>query len=145
VLLLSTILSSLLLSTLLRFLVESSLTDRVSLLSDLVGLQLQENAGIAFGIGLSLPLLLLLAAFAVLLLLRAALHAQECQEIVGYGLILGGALANLLDRVDDGVVTDFLQVGTFPVFNLADSCIAIGVLLILAKLAQSRSARTRRQ
>jgi signal peptidase II len=60
---------------------------------------------------------------------------------------LGGAVGNLIDRITVGTVTDFVSVGTFAVFNVADACISVGtVILILAvwdserrqkKLAQS--------
>ncbi len=48
------------------------------------------------------------------------------------GLQLGGAVGNLIDRfTQGGIVTDFISVGTFPVFNIADSSITIGVLVLL--------------
>lgn len=52
---------------------------------------------------------------------------------VGMGLVLGGALGNLVDRVIYGHVTDYIyvQIINYPVFNLADSAIVVGVLLIL--------------
>ena len=50
------------------------------------------------------------------------------------GLQLGGALGNLIDRLTRGTVTDFLSVGTFPVFNVADSGISVGVALLLADM-----------
>lgn len=57
---------------------------------------------------------------------------------LGFGLILGGALGNLLDRVLQGYVTDFLDLDTplgilqtFPVFNIADSCLTVGVILLI--------------
>jgi signal peptidase II len=52
----------------------------------------------------------------------------------GFGLILGGALANVVDRFPDGLVTDMIQVGAFPVFNVADSCITVGLGLLLLEI-----------
>lgn len=47
-------------------------------------------------------------------------------------LQLGGAVGNLIDRIfQNGIVTDFISVGNFPVFNIADSCITIGVIVLL--------------
>lgn len=46
-------------------------------------------------------------------------------------LQLAGAVGNLIDRIRQGNVTDFISVGTFPVFNVADSCITIGVIVLL--------------
>jgi signal peptidase II len=46
---------------------------------------------------------------------------------------LGGALGNLVDRlVRDNHVTDFISLGTFPVFNIADSCITVGTILLIS-------------
>jgi len=50
---------------------------------------------------------------------------------LGFGLLLGGALGNIADRFDDGHVTDFIQIGWWPLFNIADSCITIGVIILL--------------
>jgi signal peptidase II len=46
-------------------------------------------------------------------------------------LELGGALGNLVDRIMYGQVIDFISVGNFPVFNVADSCITVGVIILL--------------
>ncbi len=49
------------------------------------------------------------------------------------GMQLGGALGNLVDRlVRDNRVTDFISIGTFPVFNVADSCITVGTILLIS-------------
>ena len=51
---------------------------------------------------------------------------------VALGLVIGGSISNLLDRVRLGYVTDFLDLRYWPAFNLADSFIVIGVLILLA-------------
>lgn len=50
------------------------------------------------------------------------------------GLLLGGAVGNLIDRVIAGRVTDFIDVGPWPIFNLADSSITVGITLLIASL-----------
>ncbi len=65
----------------------------------------------------------------------AAWHAKTTWSRVAFGMILGGAFGNVADRIRDGLVTDFLQVGTFPIFNVADSCITIGVFLLILEAA----------
>jgi signal peptidase II len=50
---------------------------------------------------------------------------------VGLGLILGGALGNLVDRLAKGEVLDFVKFPNYPAFNAADSCITIGIVLLL--------------
>jgi signal peptidase II len=55
---------------------------------------------------------------------------------------LGGAVGNLISRITQGVVTDFIAVGNFPVFNVADSSISIGVaILIIATWIEERRTR----
>ncbi|MCX5680565.1 MAG: signal peptidase II [Candidatus Omnitrophica bacterium] len=57
---------------------------------------------------------------------------------IGLGLILGGALGNLADRIVLGKVVDFIDFGIWPVFNIADSCITIGAaVLVFSMLAKS--------
>ena len=58
------------------------------------------------------------------------------------GLMLGGAIGNLIDRFTQGYVTDFISVGSFPVFNVADSCVTVGVgLLVLATILEENKQR----
>ncbi len=128
-------------SLLATFLVESFLREPLPIIGTFLLLQRSTNAGIAFGIDLpnSLQFLLIPVAF-VLVLLMAIRTVHTCGRAVGFGLILGGASANIVDRVIDGRVTDFIQMGTFPSFNVADSCITAGVALLL--LAHLRSCYT---
>ncbi len=96
-------------------------------------LRYAENPGIAFGVRLPSPWqeLLILGALAVVLVV--AIRSQTLVSRIGYGLILGGALANVIDRWIHGFVTDYVAVGTFPIFNLPDSCITVGVGLLLVE------------
>jgi len=62
---------------------------------------------------------------------------------VGLGLILGGALGNLADRVVLGRVVDFIDLGVWPVFNIADSCITIGAaVLVFSMLLKNQKAKS---
>ena len=64
---------------------------------------------------------------------------------VALGLVIGGSMSNLLDRVRLGYVTDFLDLRYWPAFNLADSFIVIGVgVLLVALLAAEREPRRAR-
>ena len=58
---------------------------------------------------------------------------------VALGLVIGGSLSNLLDRVRLGYVTDFLDLRYWPAFNLADSFIVIGVGILLTALLACRA------
>lgn len=137
-LLTATIFVSFFLSTAVRLVFERILLDPLPLFGPGISLLLQENAGIAFGIDLPLTIFAPLVVIAFIVLFIAAIRQRDDQIAgFGYGLILGGALANLLDRLDDGMVTDFVAVFSFPVFNLADSCITIGVAAVLLPLLTS--------
>lgn len=134
-LLIATVLMSFLLSTAVRLLFERTLLKPFPLFGPDIALSLQENAGIAFGIDLPLTIFAPLVVIAFTVLSVAAIRQRDDHVAsFGYGLILGGALANLLDRLDDGMVTDFVAVFSFPVFNLADSSITIGVAAVLLPL-----------
>lgn len=90
------------------------------------------NAGIAFGVALPFWLQYVLIPTALILVLLLAMRARESPtSSTGFGLILGGAFSNIVDRAHDGFVTDFIAVGSFPVFNTADACITVGVMVLL--------------
>lgn len=94
-------------------------------------LTLSHNDGIAFGVNLPSPLQELLIGVALLLVLFFARHAKDPLSQIAFGLIIGGAAANLIDRAIDGRVTDYVAIGTFPIFNAADACITIGAGLLI--------------
>ena len=56
-------------------------------------------------------------------------------------MLLGGALGNIVDRVRDGAVTDFVKFPHFPAFNVADSAITVGVIVLLIVLERNGAAR----
>lgn len=121
-------LTAFLISLATRLLVESS------------NISIVKNAGIAFGIKIPFGLqqLLILAALAIVIYL-AWQSRRERNQSIGFGLIIGGAIANIVDRFGDGFVTDFIDVGWWPSFNVADSCITVGVgILLLFELRKKR-------
>ena len=90
------------------------------------------NTGGAFGIlgnqGFLIVITTLLGIAAILLYSRYPLFNRMLAQIA-LGLLLGGAVGNLLDRIFREKVTDFIDVGAWPVFNLADTAITVGVIL----------------
>lgn len=92
------------------------------------------NRGAAFGMfQQGGPLFAILAVVAVLLIgfYLPRTHRDPWPVWLGLALILGGALGNLADRLTRGVVTDFIAVGAFPVFNLADASITLGAIAVV--------------
>lgn len=119
----------------------------VPILGNLARLTLVHNSGAAFGLfpGSRLPFILVSAlAIAVVLYLFARDAYRSLGNRLLLGCILGGALGNLLDRVRWGRVVDFIDVGwgalRWPVFNVADSAVTLGVILLAWNIA--RSGRT---
>ena len=96
-----------------------------------------QNSGIAFGLFASAtPVVIVLTGIAVtwMLVYFARSGARHPVLPVALGLVIGGSASNLLDRVRLGYVTDFLDLRYWPAFNLADSFIVIGVLMLLGAL-----------
>jgi signal peptidase II len=126
---------SFLLSLAAKVLADQLLHGRMHILGSFAGLDYSLNPGIAFGITFPGGLQSLLVPAALLLMLWVALRsARSVGSQAGFGLIIGGAFANVVDRLHDGFVTDFFQVGTFPIFNVADSCITVGVGVLLVEM-----------
>ena len=118
-----------------RWAAETYLHKRILLIDQTVGLDPVQNPGVAFGLQLPEPYQNLIVLGAIVFVCILAIVSRKTKvSQAGYGLIVGGGLANIIDRMGDGFVTDFFQVGTFPVFNLADSCITIGAVLLLAEI-----------
>jgi signal peptidase II len=100
------------------------------------------NRGIAFGLldGRSVVLTVLTAAALALLVVYFALHSTRPVLWLATGLLLGGALGNLVDRVRDDAVTDFIDLPLWPAFNLADAAITAGVVALLVALEMGRGS-----
>lgn len=127
-----------------------SLDERVPLLGDLLGLQLAFNPGAIFSLGAEFTgVRTLLGVGAVVVLIVAAARARTGWWAVGIGLILGGAIGNVIDRLFSppgfgvGHVTDFLAYGTLFIGNLADVALGAGVIVLGLNIwVRHRRART---
>ena len=95
-------------------------------------LTLVRNSGVAFGLFKGHGLWITVGTLAILAgLFRTTLRPDRGKWVpVCLALILGGAAGNLIDRMRFGGVIDFLDFRVWPVFNLADSCITVGALLL---------------
>ncbi len=93
-----------------------------------------KNTGAAFGMlpGLSdvFTILAIVVAIAIFIYYPQVPRGEWSLRLA-MGMQLGGALGNLIDRLTRGFVTDFISVGTFPVFNVADACISTGVAVLI--------------
>jgi signal peptidase II len=96
-----------------------------------------QNSGIAFGLfGSATSIVIFATSIAVIWMVVYFARSGGRHPVlpVGLGLVLGGAVSNLVDRARLGHVTDFLDIGPWPAFNLADSFIVIGVGVLVATL-----------
>ena len=105
-----------------------------------IKLSLIYNSGIAFGIfdnsgNLASNFLLILTIFITLYLLWMIINETQERNRIALSFITGGAIGNVLDRINDGTVTDFLHLKIYNyslfIFNLADAFITIGAILII--------------
>jgi signal peptidase II len=106
----------------------------VSVIDHVVGITNIRNAGAAFGFAPVGPWFFLIAALAVSIGLAVYVLRQpgDLSGDAVFGLIVGGALGNAFDRIiNGGGVTDFINFHFWPVFNVADSAVSVGVLLLI--------------
>ena len=102
-----------------------------------------QNQHGAFGMFGSHPLVLAALA-SVVLISFFVWYRQErggWATHVAFALILGGAVGNIVDRLRLGYVVDFFDLHWFPVFNVADACITIGVFLLLLRMLRHEDAQ----
>lgn len=107
---------------------------RMEFLGRVLAFQYVENTGAAFGVleGQG-PLLTAVAAVVVAGLLGYYLRSGRMSALLttSLGLVAGGAAGNVIDRIRLGYVVDFVAIGIWPKFNVADSAVTVGVILLV--------------
>jgi signal peptidase II len=116
--------------------------EQVDVISGVFALRHVRNRGIAFGLFSDAGMLVVVGTLLVGVLLFVFLLRVEPTDLLticGGALITGGALGNLVDRIQYHYVIDFLHVPRWPTFNIADVCITVGVAcVVLAQLIAMR-------
>jgi len=117
-----------------KFFISASLqlNQTFPLIKGVLGLTLIHNRGAAFGILRNQVYLFIITSCAAIVLIYFGLknNRHNKYQVVCLSLILAGALGNLIDRLRFGYVIDFLNFYIWPVFNIADSAITIGAILL---------------
>jgi signal peptidase II len=125
----------------------------VPLIDGCLALSLVMNPGLAFGLLSGVPvgwrwIVAFLSLGALLVLVRVALRVLPRGGFIDHGtigLVFGGAVGNLIDRIRFGAVVDFIDVyyrmWHWPAFNVADSAISVGVTLLALRLMTDRAER----
>ena len=122
------------------------LNSSVRIIKNFFYLTYTNNTGASFGIlKNSRVLLIVLSIIALVILLRYISTFKETKyNILGLGFLMGGIIGNLLDRVLFGYVRDFLNfyiIGyDFPVFNIADICIVLGVFILIISILKGEDS-----
>ena len=113
------------------------LNESIKIIDNFFYITYVKNTGAAWSILSGKQLLLILFTVIVIVWLVIYLYKKKTYtriEKIGYSLLLGGAVGNLIDRVVYGYVIDYLNFYIFnynyPIFNIADSCIVIGIMLL---------------
>lgn len=111
--------------------------ESLPLIPQVFHITLVRNTGIAFGLlkG-NTPWLFGAIAASILILFLVSFRLRQASKptLIAYGLILGGAVSNFLDRFVRGSIVDWLDFRIWPVFNLADTAISIGAVLFVLVL-----------
>lgn len=119
--------------------------ESVPIIKNVFHISLIHNTGCAFGLfrhqATILMALSILTIVMILVFYRQLVGSGRIMR-VAVGLLIGGASGNLIDRLRFGYVVDFLDFQIWPVFNLADSAVTIGVVLILWNLFHKRCSRS---
>ncbi len=133
-----------------KVLIIKSFRVRASLpiIKDFFYLTYTHNTGAAFSILTGRRLFLIITTFIVIMFIIYYLMKNKITsklELVSFSLIIGGSLGNLFDRIIRGYVVDFLDFRifsyNFPIFNLADTFIVIGVLLLIINMARKENKK----
>lgn len=118
----------------------------ISIIKNFFSITLAKNTGVAFSfLEGKIPLIIIMTTIIILIILKYIKTTNPNKiESICYGLVLGGALGNLIDRIIYGYVIDFLDFNLFgypfAIFNLADTFIVIGIiLLIILNIIESRN------
>ncbi len=91
-----------------------------------------ENTGVAFGLFKDVQwLMIILSVLIICVIIYLIKDVRDKRLLISAGLILGGAIGNLFDRIMNGAIVDFIKISIWPVFNIADSAITVGAILLV--------------
>ncbi|MDP8265459.1 MAG: signal peptidase II [Candidatus Aceula meridiana] len=116
-----------------------SLGESIPVIRNIFHVTLVHNTGIAFGFFKSYGILFVFISLAAIVLFIFYLYRNRHYgqlrliETFAFSLIVSGAIGNLIDRLSFGYVVDFIDFRFWPVFNVADSAITIGTIIVLIK------------
>ena len=142
----------LLFDQIIKFLVSKYITN-ITIIPNFISLIYAENDGVAFSMLSGSRIIIIIISIILLSFLAYYMNkdyvSKKKDDIlmdVSYGLLFGGILGNLLDRIIRGIVIDYISINIigyhFPIFNLADVMITIGVIIMIIRTLKSESKNT---
>lgn len=142
----------LLFDQIIKFLVSKYITN-VTIIPNFISLIYAENDGVAFSMLSGSRIIIIIISIILLSFLAYYMNkdyvSKKKDDIlvdISYGLLFGGILGNLLDRIIRGIVIDYISINIigyhFPIFNLADVMITIGVIIMIIMTLKSESKNT---
>lgn len=110
----------------------------IKIIPNIFSLYYVENKGIAFSMMNHKTILIIILSIILIAVLINILNKDYIKKgnnskliTISFGLMFGGIFGNLIDRITRGLVIDYISILDFPIFNFADICITIGIILIL--------------
>lgn len=142
----------LLFDQIIKFLVSKYITN-ITIIPNFISLIYAENDGVAFSMLSGGRIIIIIISIILLSFLNYYMNkdyvSKKKDDIlmdISYGLLFGGILGNLLDRIIRGIVIDYISINIigyhFPIFNLADVMITIGVIIMIIRTLKSESKNT---
>lgn len=117
-----------------------SVGESLPVIRNIFHMTIVHNTGIAFGLFKEMGAVFIIIPVIAVIFLAYHIYCYRASEekpdrlyVVAFSMILGGALGNLIDRIRLGYVLDFIDLRIWPVFNIADSAITIGAVIIAIK------------
>lgn len=126
-----------------KFLVVSNLQGQsIELMENVLNLTYVENTGGAYGIGATSSILILIGlnVLIIAVLIKLLYEAKQNISKLGLSLALAGGISNLLDRILRGFVVDYIDINPiikYPVFNIADISIVIGIIILIVYIIKT--------
>ncbi len=111
----------------------STLSETYVIIDKVFSIKYITNTGAAFSLFENNIFLLILVSLFILVLVYNVSFSFKSDKLTNltFGLLYGGILGNLIDRVFYGFVRDFIKIGNFPIFNIADIAIVVGIILLV--------------
>ena len=112
----------------------------IPVIGNIVSFTLVRNTGAAFGLFRYQTTFFIVISMIAIAFTVFYLAKKKAGLYLPFALILGGAAGNLIDRLRSGYVVDFIDLHFWPVFNVADSCITVGAIILFAVIIRGKNA-----